>query len=222
METLITQSQFRTDTLDNWNRNNPVLKVSEPAIAINGKDLIFKIGDGQSKWKDLPERGTGGESISDVSDDGKLYGRTRNVDAAGGYWQEIVLPEVDTRKNFNDVVQANYDEVIDMGFTVNVNDVEKEVYGVKKKVTGINLDTTVQDKNITVLADVYSLIDVRGTFCCGHNDIYTLNSYNPECYTYARLDSQADQLYLGVVRTSDEAIFNAYAEMYIMYTKVAE
>lgn len=220
MEVLITQSQFRTDTLENWNAYNPILKISEPAIAINGKDLIFKIGDGVSKWKALPERGIGGESISDPVNDGKLYGRVKDRDDASGHWQEIIIPEIDKRKNFNDLLQAEYNTPIDMGFTINVNDVEKKVFGYKTKITGINVSAAMPVSKIA-LTDVYSIIDVRGNFYCGHNDTFAINSYNSECFTSTRFNAPSNTLFFEItLNDKEKELFNAYAELFIMYTKV--
>lgn len=41
----------RTDTSENWNKNNPILKVGEIGYDLTNK--LFKIGDGESTWDSL-------------------------------------------------------------------------------------------------------------------------------------------------------------------------
>lgn len=44
--------QLRRDSLENWNKNNPILRVGEMSYVTDlGK---CKIGDGQTHWVDLP------------------------------------------------------------------------------------------------------------------------------------------------------------------------
>lgn len=64
--TIDAQLQFRHDVEANWLAADPILKVGEPAYTIGYSDR-FKLGDGQSKWSELPylqlgEGGGGGGS----------------------------------------------------------------------------------------------------------------------------------------------------------------
>ncbi|MBQ2006793.1 MAG: tail fiber domain-containing protein [Bacteroidales bacterium] len=61
--TIDAQLQFRHDVEANWLAADPILKVGEPAYTIGYSDR-FKLGDGQSKWSELPylQRGEGGGS----------------------------------------------------------------------------------------------------------------------------------------------------------------
>ena len=46
---------FRSDTLENWQRENPVLENGEPSIVSDGNENEWlKIGDGVTTWNDLP------------------------------------------------------------------------------------------------------------------------------------------------------------------------
>lgn len=46
---------FRSDTLENWQRENAVLKNGEPSIVSDGNENEWlKIGDGVTTWNDLP------------------------------------------------------------------------------------------------------------------------------------------------------------------------
>ena len=214
---IITKIQFRQDTSTNWEAANPTLAIGEPAYVIDTKS--FKIGDGNSHFKDLPTLSAESIIVEPI-DNGKLYGRVRNIGAEGGFWEEIIIPEVDTRKNFNDILQANYDEVIDMNFTINVNGNTKKVFGVKKRVGNINLRAvnTVSDNIIAGMDHVYSIIDVRGTFDCGHNYVYQLNNTNLECNTFTYLKDNAFHIVANLVDTSRQ-IDNGVAELYIMFTR---
>lgn len=51
--TIYAQLQFRHDVEANWLAADPILKVGEPAYTIGYSDR-FKLGDGQSKWSELP------------------------------------------------------------------------------------------------------------------------------------------------------------------------
>ena len=42
------------DTYENWENNNPILLKGEIAFVIKSSDIDFKIGDGQTAFKDLP------------------------------------------------------------------------------------------------------------------------------------------------------------------------
>jgi len=44
----------RHDTLENWNKYNPVLAKHEVAVARGNADNYIRIGDGISRWKELP------------------------------------------------------------------------------------------------------------------------------------------------------------------------
>lgn len=54
----MTQIKFRRDTSANWTKNNPVLGQGEPAYETDTKK--FKIGDGTTKYTELPYKGEGG------------------------------------------------------------------------------------------------------------------------------------------------------------------
>ena len=46
---------YREDTLENWKEKNPILERGEPSIVRDGIDGEWlKIGDGVTKWKELP------------------------------------------------------------------------------------------------------------------------------------------------------------------------
>jgi hypothetical protein len=48
--------EYRRDTVDNWSRLNPILKVGEPGLIIDSSNVpqAMKIGDGVTSWNDLP------------------------------------------------------------------------------------------------------------------------------------------------------------------------
>lgn len=45
---------IRYDTLDNWNKFNPILEKSELIAVTNNKEIKLKVGDGVSKFNVLP------------------------------------------------------------------------------------------------------------------------------------------------------------------------
>ena len=54
---------LRSDTLENWQTENPVLLAGEPAVVTDAEDENWlKIGDGVSNWTSLPfKKGPKGE-----------------------------------------------------------------------------------------------------------------------------------------------------------------
>lgn len=220
MDDIITKIQFRQDTSANWEAADPTLATGEPAYDITNK--AFKIGDGNSTWKNLPFLNSD-SIIEEPLADGKLYGRVRNVGADAGHWEEIIIPVVDTRKNFNDILQSEYNIPIDMGFDIVVNSNTKRVYGVKKKVSNINLRemNATFDAIIAGMGHIYSIVDIRGTFDCGHGYTYQLNSINFECNTFTYLKDNALHLVATLTDVSKQ-IDNGVAELFIMYTSVSD
>lgn len=85
----------RADTLENWQRINPVLLKGEPSIVINGKDgESVKIGDGVTEWNSLPfitgpkgSRGDKGEKgdKGDKGDPGEILNLVQGAGNSGSY-----------------------------------------------------------------------------------------------------------------------------------------
>lgn len=90
--TYLTKILFRRDTATNWANNNPVLSEGEPGYEVDTG--LFKLGDGIKAWNDLAYSNTFRAMVPEVTADGKLYARTRAVDAIDGTWQEIIIPDV--------------------------------------------------------------------------------------------------------------------------------
>lgn len=90
--TYLTKILFRRDTAANWANNNPVLSEGEPGYEVDTG--LFKLGDGVKAWNDLAYSNTFRAMVPEVTADGKLYARTRAVDAIDGTWQEIIIPDV--------------------------------------------------------------------------------------------------------------------------------
>ena len=216
MDKQIAKIQFRQDTLANWNAINPIISKGEPIYVIDTKS--FKIGDGETHFKDLPVLSTD-SLIDEPTADGKLYARVRNENADGGSWTEIVIPVVDTRKNFNDIFQAELDEEIDMNFTIKVNGNVKRVFGKRKQLGNITLDATAPVYDKIFMTHIYNVVDIKGTFDCGHDYTYQLNSSNLECTNFTYVKDETLHLVVSLNDTSRQ-IHNGVAEFFIMYTKV--
>ena len=90
--TYLTKILFRRDTATNWANNNPVLSEGEPGYEVDTG--LFKLGDGVKAWNDLAYSNTFRAMVPEVTADGKLYARTRAVDAIDGTWQEIIIPDI--------------------------------------------------------------------------------------------------------------------------------
>lgn len=90
--TYLTKILFRRDTATNWANNNPVLSEGEPGYEVDTG--LFKLGDGVKAWNDLAYSNTYRAMVPEVTADGKLYARTRAVDAIDGTWQEIIIPDI--------------------------------------------------------------------------------------------------------------------------------
>ena len=216
MDKQIAKIQFRQDTLANWNAINPIISKGEPIYVIDTKS--FKIGDGETHFKDLPVLSTD-SLIDEPTADGKLYARVRDVNADGGHWVEIEIPVVDTRKNFNDIFQAEPKQEIDMGFTIQVNGHTKKVFGIRKQVGNITLDATDPIYDKIFMTHIYSIVDIKGTFDCGHDYTYQINSSNLECTTFTYVKDETAHFVVSLNDTNRQ-IHNGFAEFFVMYTKV--
>ena len=54
-EIILTTFQFHRGTVEAFTRNNPILACGEPSYALSDDGAhIFKIGDGETPWVDLP------------------------------------------------------------------------------------------------------------------------------------------------------------------------
>lgn len=60
--------QNRRDTKANWETNNPVLAEGEIGLVLDDKNS-YKVGDGVTKWNDLPLRGYNGNIAQELGDD---------------------------------------------------------------------------------------------------------------------------------------------------------
>ena len=60
--------QNKRDTKANWEANNPVLAEGEIGLVLDDKNS-YKVGDGVTKWNDLPLRGYNGNIVSKFGDD---------------------------------------------------------------------------------------------------------------------------------------------------------
>lgn len=60
--------QNKRDTKANWEANNPVLAEGEIGLVLDDKNS-YKVGDGVTKWNDLPLRGYNGNVVSEFGDD---------------------------------------------------------------------------------------------------------------------------------------------------------
>lgn len=59
--------QNRRDTKANWETNNPVLAEGEIGLVLDDKNS-YKVGDGTTKWNDLPLRGYNGNIVNELGD----------------------------------------------------------------------------------------------------------------------------------------------------------
>lgn len=59
--------QNRRDTKANWETNNPVLAEGEIGLVLDDRNS-YKVGDGTTKWNDLPLRGYNGNIFNELGD----------------------------------------------------------------------------------------------------------------------------------------------------------
>lgn len=60
--------QFRRDTAANWERNNPLLMQGEIGLILDSPNL-YKMGDGSTKWNNLPISGFNGNILEELGND---------------------------------------------------------------------------------------------------------------------------------------------------------
>lgn len=64
---ILAQMRQRRDTRENWASINPVLLSGELGIVTDDPNL-YKVGDGTSRWNDLPFRGFDGTLVHDLGE----------------------------------------------------------------------------------------------------------------------------------------------------------
>lgn len=108
--------QLRRDTAENWVRTNPVLGSGEVGLVLSGlpkRAVAQKIGDGVTRWNDLPYYSTG-EAVPADPVPGEAYlGRILTGRWDGSSWDDVTLATLDSL--LADGVSRNQVIIVDLG-----------------------------------------------------------------------------------------------------------
>ena len=202
IENKVSKIQFRQGTLTDWATANPILASGEPGYILEGG---FKIGDGVTRWNNLPLLGST-NLISDVPNDGKEYLRIYNN------WVSK-----DEAKGIKDLLRKPYNTEIDMNYTITTADNQiKEVYGIRFKDI---ISTTNPREVITtqIQTNVTSIIDFNGYFVLGNDSKLSLNNSCVLGYSYMFIDEEKN---LKVITCDNVGDRNSnIIEGWVIYTK---
>ncbi len=139
---------FREDTLENWMINNPILERGEPSIVRDGQNGEWlKIGDGVTRWKELPyklgpkgdkgdtgEKGTDGKDGKDVTVDQNYTPLSENAQS-GLAVAEAVSGKADIPKEYELIETITLEE--EVASVVKTKEPDGTAYNFKKMVVYI-------------------------------------------------------------------------------------
>lgn len=167
MDTKITKIIFRQD--DAVNMQNVILAKGEPAIALRGNSIIFKIGNGIDTFDNLPVIQTD-HIIEEPLVDGE-YLRKKQGDNYSWVTRE------DNRKIIADLLSQDYDVEYDMGYDIkDASGNIKHVYGIRKSFI-VSIDANVKDIR-DIQTGVHNIVEFGGSLVAGNNGKYSILSNN--------------------------------------------
>lgn len=167
MDTKITKIIFRQD--DAVNMQNVVLAKGEPAIALRGNSIIFKIGNGVDTFDNLPVIQTD-HTIEEPLVDGEYLRKKQGDDYS---W----VTREDNRKIIADLLSQNYDVEYDMGYDIkDTSGNTKHVYGIRKSFI-VSIDANVKDIR-DIQTGVHNIVEFGGSLVAGNNGKYSILSNN--------------------------------------------
>lgn len=214
MDKYITKIQFRQDTSTNFKTANPILAAGEPAYELDTG--AYKIGNGTDAYTVLPYQAIPEESITECPADGKLYGRERLENEAVGSWSEVVIPEIDTRKNLNDLLEADYNTEINFGVVVKMPDnTTQKLYGKK-----VYEDITVlanEKKTDGIIENATSIIQFGGSIEYDNHETFALPCNSDEMQAYLSLDKDANRI--DLISKANKDRVSKKANIWVLYTK---
>ena len=167
MDTKITKIIFRQD--DAVNMQDVKLAKGEPAVALNGNSIIFKIGNGIDTFNNLPTIQTD-HIIEEPVVDGE-YLRKKQGDNYSWVTRE------DNRKIIADLLSQDYDVEYDMGYDIrDASGNIKHVYGIRKSFI-VSIDANTKDIR-DIQTGVHNTIEFGGSLVAGNNGKYSILSNN--------------------------------------------
>ena len=213
METKISKIQFRQDTQANWDISSDIPSKGEPCYVLDNG--IFKIGDGEHTFKELPTQSTPKDTgfLTEPIDDGNSYARKREPNEKIGEW--VLIPSLDKRKTLNDLIVAEPNTELDMNYTININGEEKEVYG--SKITSYITAEAEELVETTLKTNISKLILTNGIINSDNHHNYILPINTTEFTANILLDEENGAL--RVISKSNNRREESLLELYIIYTK---
>ena len=98
----------RHDTLENWQRKNPILLEAEPSYVIDGEDgKKIKFGDGVTPWNDLPYLSSNINNGGDITVDQTYNPDSENAQSGKAVAEAISEALMDYDHNFSEIKGLN-------------------------------------------------------------------------------------------------------------------
>lgn len=207
MDKKISKIIFRQDS--STNMENVILDLGEPGIGLIDNSLgVFKIGDGKSKFKDLPTLSTT-HIIEEPTQNGEFLRKKQDENYS---W----IPK-DSRKSLADLLAAPYDLPLNMNYKVlDSSGVERTVWGIKRSFT-VSVNANILDKKILV-GNVYSIIDFNGYVVAGNEGKISITADNETCKSSIYVNTN-NELVLDTLAICDR--LDNKIDVWVLYTEVA-
>lgn len=194
----MTRIQIRRDTSTNWSVNNPTPANGEPCYETDTRK--FKIGDGVTKYTNLPYQGDGGSGGGATIDDSTTT--TTSVWSSSKTNTEITTVANEVVQVQGDVASLNGDVST---LKTDVSTLKVDVSGLKTDVSGLNTskqNTLVSGTNIKT---------INGETILGEGDITVGGSAPANMVTTdTAQDITADKTFYGEIRVGAD---NNYATL---------
>ena len=207
MDKKIAKIIFRQDTASNM--SNVILDLGEPAIAITeGNKGIIKIGDGHSRFADLPAI-SATHIIEEPSNDGE-YLRKK----AGDNYSWV---HKDTQLDFKDLAALPYDIEIDMQYSyMDASGLPRPVYGIKKSFI-VNVNANIADTRTIVDNSVYAILNCGGYAVAGDEGKISVNANSDKCKTSIFIDN-SNALKITTQASCDR--LDNIIDVWVLYSKI--
>lgn len=121
----------RHDTLENWQRKNPILLEAEPSYIIDGEDgKKIKFGDGVTPWNDLPYLSSNINNGGDITVD-----QTYNPDSENAQSGKAVAEAVAIEQKRSDNTFANALKSSKSGSAILIDDISPVTHEMSVKIS---------------------------------------------------------------------------------------
>lgn len=168
----MTRIQMRRDTSTNWSVNNPTPANGEPCYETDTRK--FKIGDGVTKYTNLPYQGGGGSGDGATIDDStttttSVWSSSKTNTEITTVANEVVQVQGDVASLDGDVSTLKTDV---SGIKTDVSNLKTDVSGLKTDVSGLKTDVSgLNTSKQNTLVSGTNIKTINGETILGEGDI---------------------------------------------------